>query len=216
MRKKKRKLKKKPFILMFIFVCFVLVVLFFINNKTNVNIEDKLSDLGYSSNEVKAIVKNVSKNNYNLISKKYNKSLVDLITANDYKEENFKKYLEYYDNNSKANVDDIIAIINSGYDLTKYPASSLLASLVKEKYYIHKNVTRYLDYGNSHDYLAKKVIAIVNAKADYAFYTETEKTNIKDDNLVLVNKFYHLSDSYEPDDLVTLSSKYNQGANNNL
>ncbi len=216
MRKKKRKLKKKPFILMFIFVCFVLVVLFFINNKTNVNIEDKLSDLGYSSNEVKAIVKNVSKNNYNLISKKYNKSLVDLITANDYKEENFKKYLEYYDNNSKANVDDIIAIINSGYDLTKYPASSLLASLVKEKYYIHKNVTRYLDYGNSHDYLAKKVIAIVNAKADYAFYTETEKTNIKDDNLVLVNKFYHLSDSYEPDDLVTLSSKYNQGANNKM
>ena len=214
--RKKIKIKKKPFIILFIVVCLVSLLLVFNKANSPINMEDKLSKLGYSSSEVKTIMKNVPKDEYKLILKKYNKSLVNLLSSKDYKEENFKKYIEYYEKNPKASIEDIIVIMNSKYNLMKYPASSLLASLVKEKYYIHRNVIRYLDYGNSHEAEARKIISIVNSKADYKFYTDTKEANVKDGNLILVNKFYHLPDKYEPDDLVTLTEKYNQGVNNKM
>ena len=49
---------------------------------------------------------------------------------------NFGKYFDYYNKNKKAHLDDIIVIVNSMYDILDYPASSLLASLVLEKYYL--------------------------------------------------------------------------------
>lgn len=220
MKKKKRKLKKKNFIIFLFLIVSMLALLFvfFIKSKSSsINFKDKLSNLGYNSEEVKAIMNNVPRNGYNLVLKKYNKSIINIIISKDYKEEKFKDYFEYYEKNSSANIEDIIAIINSDYNLTKYPASSLLARLVKEKYYINKNVVRYLDYGNAHEQIdTKKIISIVNAKSDYEFYTNTKETNMEDGNLVLVNKFYHLPDKYEPDDLVTLTSKYNQGANSKM
>ena len=118
--------------------------------------------------------------------------------------------------NKKANIGDIISIVNSNYDLMNYPASGLLANLVKEKYYINANVARYLDYGNSHDVNSKKIISIVNSKADLEFYSESYDSNLNDNNLILVNKFYHLKEDYVPNDLVTLSGQYNKGANNKM
>ena len=139
-----------------------------------------------------------------------------ILNSNDYKESNFENYIKYYMKNKKANIGDIISIVNSNYDLMNYPASGLLANLVKEKYYINANVARYLDYGNSHDVNSKKIISIVNSKADLEFYSESYDSNLNDNNLILVNKFYHLKEDYVPNDLVTLSGQYNKGANNKM
>lgn len=146
----------------------------------------------------------------------YDKSLIDILSSSDYREDKFNDYIEYYLKNKKSNITDIITIVNSGYDLMNYPASSLLANLVKEKYYITGYVARYLDYGNSHSLGSKKIIAMVNSKADLGFYSTIYESNLNDGNLVLVNKFYRLKEDYIPSDLVTLSGQYNRGVNNKM
>lgn len=176
---------------------------------------NSLSKIGYNKNEIKIINKIVEKKEQKYI-KKYDKSIIDLLTSKNYKEKNFKKYIKYYEKNSDSNIEDIITIINSNYDLYDYPASHLLANLTKEKYYLNKNVARYLDYGNNKSLSAKKIISIVNSNADLKFYTNVKETNMKKNNLILVNKFYHLKNGYEPNDLTILSAKYNKGSNSSM
>lgn len=215
---KKRKIKKKSmFVLLLIVLCVLLCICF----KNNLlffgggNIKTKLVNLGYNDNEIEIIFDKVPSNNYKLLND-YDKSLIDLITSKNYKSNYFSKYYKYYLKNKKSDINSIVTIVNSGYDLMDYPASKLLASLVLEKYYINKNAARYLDYGNSSKSSSKEIISIVNSNADLDFYSEVKVSSLSDDNLVLVNKFYHLPNNYEPKDLVSLSSKYNTGANNKM
>ena len=204
-------------VLIILFILIIAVTFFFIFYKKDLSYEDKIKNLGYSSSEVSLILDNVSSQNYDLVLELgYDKSLINILNSNDYKESNFENYIKYYMKNKKANIGDIISIVNSNYDLMNYPASGLLANLVKEKYYINANVARYLDYGNSHDVNSKKIISIVNSKADLEFYSESYDSNLNDNNLILVNKFYHLKEDYVPNDLVTLSGQYNKGANNKM
>lgn len=177
--------------------------------------KSKFKNAGYSEKDIKLIMASVPSKKYDLFLK-YDKSLLNIISSKNYKEENFDKYIEYYEHNKKSEIRDIITIVNSDYDLLKYPASSLLAKLIGEKYYIFENTARYLDYGNSHDASSKRIVSIVNSNADKDFYSIDNVSNLKDNNLILVNKYYHLPDKYEPEDLTVLSSKYNKGTNSSM
>lgn len=213
-------MKKKILIIIGIILFLSLFLLFFLyykNDKNELSYEDKLKIKGYSSNEVAIILNKVPKNSYDyVLNLGYDKSLINILSSSNYDENKFNDYIQYYLKNKKANINDIITIVNSGYDLMSYPASSLLSSLVQEKYYINENVARYLDYGNTYNQDSKKIIAIVNSKADLGFYSKSYDSNISDNNLVLVNKFYRLKGDYTPSDLVTLSGQYNRGANNKM
>lgn len=211
-------MKKMWIIIGVILLCLLGVSLFFFfNYEKEDSIEDKLKQNGYSDAEVTLILNMVSNNDYDLVlNLGYDKSLISILSSSDYQESLFENYIEYYVKNKDENINDIITIVNSGYDLMDYPASSLLASLVKEKYYINNNVARYLDYGNSHNVDSKKVISMVNSKADLGFYSNIYDSDLNVGNLVLVNKFYHLKEDYTPNDLVTLSGQYNRGANNKM
>ena len=211
-------MKKKIVIIFCILFLLIFSFFFFYFNKDeDLSYEDKFVNEGYSSDEANLILDKVSKNDYDLILEiGYDKSLINILNSNEFDENKFDDYIKYYMKNKDSNINDIITIINSGYDLTNYPASSLLASLVKEKYYINENVSRYLDYGNSVDIDTKKIIAMVNSNADLGFYSNSYDSNLNDGNLILVNKFYHLKEDYTPSDLVSLSGNYNKGANNKM
>lgn len=213
-------MKKKVLIIGIILIVISLFsfFLFFNNNKSDEkSINDLLKEKGYSDSEVSLILDKVSKDDYDYVLEfGYDKSLINILSSSEYDENKFTDYIKYYMKNKDSNINDIIAIINSDYDLDNYPASSLLASLVKEKYYINDNVARYLDYGNNHDVDFKKVIGIVNSKADLGFYSESLDSNLNDNNLILVNKFYHLKEDYIPSDLVSLGGQYNRGANSRM
>ena len=213
-------MKKKILIIIGVILFLSLFLLFFLyfkNDEDDLNYEDKFKDNGYSPSEVTIILDKVPKDSYDyILNLGYDKSLIDILSASNYDENKFNDYIEYYLKNKKSNINDIITIVNSGYDLMSYPASSLLASLVQEKYYINENVARYLDYGNSHNQDSKKIIGVVNSKADLGFYSNIYDSNLNDNNLILVNKFYHLKEDYTPSDLVTLSGQYNRGANNKM
>ena len=210
---KKRRFGKMTVLLLFMFliICVFGFNYIIMNNVT----KSKLVNLGYSDDEVNLIINNVLSKDYDLLINN-NNFIIDLINSKEYVKDNFSKYLDYYSKNKKSKIENIISIVNSGYDLLDYPASDLLAALVKEKYYINKNAARYLDYGNTYRVSTKKIVSIVNAKADLDYYTDVSVSNIDDGNLILVNKFYRLPDGYEPDDLVSLSSKYSQGVNDKM
>ena len=91
-----------------------------------------------------------------------------------------------------------------------------VTALKKEKYYIEDYLERYLSYSQDKDVSASVVVRNVNSNLDKEMYTDTEKTDISVGNLMLVNKYYYLTEDFEPDDLVTLNAKYNSGANSKM
>ena len=209
------KRKIKPLIIAFTIILIAIVSYILLIQKITVDTKARLTNLGYNNKEIKLIINNIKPRNYKLI-KKYDKSIINLITAQNFNSKKFDKYYKYYEQNKKTNINDIIAIINKGDELMNYPASKLLASLVKEKYFINKNTARYLDYGNNKQIPSKEIISLVNANADYPQYTHTKEANISDNNLIIVNKYYSLKENYEPNDLIELNNKYNKGNNNKL
>ena len=205
-------------VIVLLIVSLGLTFFFFRNSdKTEVSINDKLKEIGYSDKDISLILDKVSSDDVDeILNIGYDESLIDILSSSNYDENKFSDYIEYYMKNKGANIKDIIEIVNSGFDLFNYPASSLLANLVKEKYYINDNVARYLDYGNNHDMNPKEIVGFVNSKADLGFYSESYDSNLDDGNLVLVNKFYHLKEDYMPTDLISLGGQYNKGANNKM
>lgn len=94
--------------------------------------------------------------------------------------------------------------------------NSLETKLKNEQYYIKNNLTRYLEYAKNTDLSPNKIITDVNSNLDKTKYEDTEKTNINDNYLMLVNKYYYLTEDYTPSDLITLTAKYNTGVNSKM
>ena len=86
-----------------------------------------------------------------------------------------------------------------------------------KKYYIDKNLARYLKYYENHSDLSfDKIISDVNSNLDKTKYEDVTETDLGKDTLMLVNKYYYLKDNYTPNDLVTLTDEYNIGKNNTM
>ncbi len=96
------------------------------------------------------------------------------------------------------------------------PVDPLENSLKEETYYIEANLNRYLTYAKDKNLSPSKIIADVNCNLDKEKYKDTIATNLQDNNLMLVNKYYYLTEDYEPDDLITLNAKYNTGINSQM
>ena len=94
--------------------------------------------------------------------------------------------------------------------LTKKYSKSLV-SFVKQKYFLYKNLDRYLAYykENKNDKMSH-VVSIVNVGADYEWYDEDaiKETDTSLGNLMLINKFYHLDKSYEATDIINIGTTY--------
>lgn len=86
-----------------------------------------------------------------------------------------------------------------------------ILALMNEKYFLEKNLEKYLEYLYSNDKNLTDVVAIINVGANNDFYTNTKKTDLSKGNLILTNKFYYLDSSYNSDNMVPISSTYSFG-----
>lgn len=86
-------------------------------------------------------------------------------------------------------------------------------SLLNEKYFLEKNLKTYLEYYKDSDYDLTDVVAVVNVGANNEWYTNTKKTDISKNELMLTNKFYSLDTSYNSDNMVKVSKQYSYGEN---
>ena len=100
-------------------------------------------------------------------------------------------------------------LISIGYD-------DELIRILNEKYFIEKNLSKYLDYRKISNKPNKDIIAIINVGADNEWYTNVKDADQSKDNLLLVNKFYKLSSSYNSDNMVNINNTYCYGENQKL
>ena len=92
-----------------------------------------------------------------------------------------------------------------------------ITKFIKEKYFIFNNLDEYLKYlKDNKDKNLTDVIAIVNTNSNNEFYSNTKKTDIRKNELMLVNKYNYLTSDYNPDDLEELSNVYAYGTNQML
>ena len=84
-----------------------------------------------------------------------------------------------------------------------------ITKLMKEKYFIFKNLDKYLDYiTESSESNLTTVVAKVNTNASMGWYKTIIDTDTSKKTSMLVNKFYKLSEDYIPDDLIDVSATY--------
>src|SRR5574344_433342 len=127
-----------------------------------------------------------------------------------YKEVNLDKYLSYLQANSAAPYEDIVYLINNDINCDY---SSVLMDIVKAKYFIKNNLNNYLNY---YDLYKDKTVSYVNTGIYNEYYSNMMGTNISKNILMIVNKYYYLSSTYEPNDLRTIDKAYSKGVNNKL
>lgn len=133
---------------------------------------------------------------------KYKQTYEYKLIEHGYTLEEAKSLLAYYKENETIE-----------YLLSKEKNSYIL-ELIKEKYYIHNNLERYLAYAEKNkETTVKDVVAIVNVNRDYKFYEHDIDSDIEKDNLVMVNKYYTLPDNYEPANLTDISLRYSYAGN---
>ena len=116
-----------------------------------------------------------------------------------YSEEDTKTILEKLSNDK----------INSILETEK---NDNIVNLVKEKYFLEKNLDRYLSYlEEEEDTSFSDVVAIVNVHADSRWYEEEFQVDTSLNELMMVNKFYTLDETYTSENLVTIPLTYAYG-----
>ena len=92
-----------------------------------------------------------------------------------------------------------------------------ILAFLEEKYFIYDNLDAYLKYyKKNNDKTFADIVAIINVNADKEFYKDTIKTDVKKEELMLLNKYNYLDESYSPNDLKEFSNKYAYGDNQKL
>lgn len=148
-------------------------------------IDYQLLKLGYSNDEVGDILNVLSDSEAKeILNYSYFKDFNDIIKDQRFNKEYIKDYLDLLNDNKE--IDTIFNEVN--------PVSKELA---KCKYYLEKNLNKYLSYYEKNNKLSyDEVILRVNTHIDNEFYTNISKTDTSKGNLMIVNKFYKLSSGY--------------------
>ena len=134
-----------------------------------------------------------------------------------YNQKQYEKTYEYKLTNIGYNENEIDTILDKfketeiEYILQNEKNDNYL-NLVNEKYFIYDNFYEYVDYQKDHlDKPLTNIVEIINTETDKEYYTETTKTSISDKELMLVNKYHYLDESYKPETLVSISTTYAWG-----
>ena len=194
----------------------------------------KLSKIGYNNKEIKIIKSLNKKDVETIKNVNYDKNIPKLITTDKFKKDYFKEYYTYQKSHKTTNEETIFIINNDLDENKEYNEeliktylnfskkakvsanmavklvnnnitdSKIISDIQKEKYYKENNLERYINYYEKTKYDIKTIVRNVNANIDYEYYTNIKDADLSKDNLILVNKYYKLDASYEPDDLVQI------------
>ena len=102
--------------------------------------------------------------------------------------------------------------------ILKKKKNKKIIELIQEKHFIFDNLDHYLKYDDEIDEekSIKDIIAIVNVNSNKEWYKGPKETNVELNEKMLVNKFYHLTKNYKPNDLVDLSNEYAYGSDQKI
>lgn len=124
------------------------------------------------------------------------------------------KFLQLEYSKEEFNVIDKLSVDSKDYLLT-LDYNRRIPKLINEKYFMEKNLRRYINLFNKESDLTK-IVSMVNVGADNDFYTNTKKTDISKKELMLTNKFNSLDETYDSTNMVSVSNRYSYGENQML
>lgn len=124
------------------------------------------------------------------------------------------KFLKLGYNNEETNY--LLTISNDKKDyILSLDYEDKIVEIMKQKYFLWKNLTKYLDYyKNNNNKNLEDIIAIINVKANNNWYDEQyiNETNITNKYQILVNKFNYLPDNYDKTiEIEKISNWYSYG-----
>ena len=145
-------------------------------------------------------------------------TIISVFSFNKYKEYKYHQTNEYklisirYTKSEAKKIEkeltdkQVKAIIKAAY------RDEFILSIIKEKYFLNKNLEKYTVYHKSNEATSlTDVVAIINVGADEDWYYHPNKADTSKKELVLVNKFNLLDETYSPDDIVPFDQKYRYG-----
>ena len=145
--------------------------------------------IGIISGIIFGVVKLV--NNY-----KYKQSYDYKLSLVGYKEDEVKTIKD------KLNNEEIDNLMELKYDKN-------IVKFMNEKYFIYKNLSKYLEYKKDNKLESyTNIVTIINTEANVDWFDNTKETDISKKELMLVNRLYGLSKDYEPDDIIDVPSQY--------
>lgn len=191
-----------------------------------------LSKLKYNE-EVINIIIDKKIDDYLITNKIYSKTLEEALIEKKYQSKLLKEYIflpyRKYDNyiaqiNSlndigykRLDIDTIFKkLTNKQVDIiiSKKTIISGLTDYLNNKYFAIDNLDRYINYktkNSSYDY--NKIILYVNMFLDYPYYSHIINIDNPDDPLVIVNKYYKLSSTFIPKNLVKIDNAHSYHGN---
>ncbi len=134
-----------------------------------------------------------------------------------YKDYQYKQTDEYHLLQLGYVEDEVNIILQKGFKSTiqyilNTEKNPLIPKLMQEKYYLNKNLEKYLEYyEEEEDEELSDIIALVNTHANNKWYEEEYDTDTTKNELVLINKFYALKSDYTPSNMQTISLDYSYG-----
>ena len=174
----------KIFAIIVMTIFLIMLVLFFINSYIRKTNENKLLEKGYTEYQIDEF--------YNL---DFN---IDTVLKYDVCN-NIEEILniEFNKNQLDTYLNNCIIEINKEKELVE--------NLKQQKYYIPNNLERYIKYSDGQKSL-EDVVTEVNCNIDNEFYTNIKSTDLSKNNLILVNKYYSLDETYEPSNPIILTT----------
>ena len=127
--------------------------------------------------------------------------IVGIILIKDYKYKQTYEYKLLNLNYSKEEIKVLLDNLNSDKidELLTKEYNKDIVSIINEKYYLSKNLDRYLNYLSANPTLSySDVVSLVNVNRDNKFYENTTATDLTNYNEMLVNKYHLLNkEAYE-------------------
>ncbi len=90
--------------------------------------------------------------------------------------------------------------------------NDIYLKIANDKYFIYDKLYDYLAYqAENEDKEIREIVERVNTNTNKAYYEDATPTDISKKELMLVNKYTYLDETYEPEELVTISQTYSYG-----
>ena len=206
------KKRTKIFIIIFILLIAISIGAMYVVKTINYHktYEYKLLKIGYNKEEVAQIEKLKNDTKDYILTLEMDKNILELINQKYFLEKNFKKYLDYYNNNDKT-LDDVVAIINVGadkewYTNTKKADISKGNLLLTNKFYsidATYNSDDMVKVSNQYSYGENQMVTKETFDAFLNMFNEAKKNGLT----LIINSSYR---SYEDQE-----KTYNYYKNNN-
>ena len=143
---KKRKLKKLPIVILTSIIVIIIGIIIAVKYIEKINsIEYKLEKIGYTEKEINTI-KELKDNEIEIIlNKEYNKLIPKLLKEEYFLFKNLDSYLEYYKENSKKELKNIVATINVKANYDHYDTDVITKTDTNKNNLLLVNKYNYLD-----------------------------------------------------------------------